>query len=219
MTLVTLYTDELRGFSRSRLMLALWIGLPVLSIVLRLAQPQTEGIPLLTFVSILIGSVGGTLAAVLLATSITSERLARVYDLFLVRPVRRRDLLVSKFLAAFTALLGAAVASIGVAVVIDLISGTFAPGVVTRAAQSLIISLAGMTIAASVGLLLGVLINSVAVSAILAVYLGNQLSAVIVLPTVLVTDFNVWLFAPLVGLGVPVLLLVAAILVFRRKSL
>ncbi|MEE8440924.1 MAG: hypothetical protein V3S41_04315 [Spirochaetia bacterium] len=76
-----------------------------------------------------------------------------------------------------------------------------------------------MTIASAVGVLFGVLAESIAVSTILSVYLGNQLSAIIILPAVLVEGLNVPLFAGLVGALVPAVLMVVAIAVFKRKSL
>lgn len=219
MNLGILYTDELRGFARSRVMLALWIGLPVLSVVFKLAQPNTEGVPLLILVAILVGSIGGTLSAVLLGTTIAGERSRHVYDLFLIRPVRRSTLLLAKFLASSTCLAAAAVVTIGLAVVVDAASGNLTPGIGRQVGESLLISAASMTIASAVGMLIGVLVNSIAVSAILAVYLGNQLSAIVVLPTVFVPGLNTVLFASLVGVLVPAALLAIAMLIFRRKTL
>ena len=214
-----LYTDELRGLARSRVMIALWVGLPLLTLLLKLIQPDTEGVPLLTFAAVLVGSIGGTLSAVLLSTTITGERNRHVYDLFLTRPVRRGTLLLAKFFAALTCLFVAALGSIGLALVVDAATGALVPGLAGQLGESLLVSVAGMAVASAVGVLFGVLINSIAVSAILSVYLGNQLSAIIILPTVFVEGLNVPLFAGLVGALVPAILMIAAIAVFRRKSL
>ena len=74
MVIKTLFADELRGFAKSKVMAAFWIGLPLLSITIRYLRPNADGLPPLTLVSILLAGVGGTVAAALLATSITSER-------------------------------------------------------------------------------------------------------------------------------------------------
>lgn len=219
MSLRVLYVDELRGLSRSKVMLALWIGLPVLSVVVKALQPDTEGIPLLTFVAILIGSIGGTLSAVIMSTSITGERNRHVYDLFLVRPVPRHTILIAKYLAVVTCLVIAAVLSIGLAAIVDTVASTEIRATFPQLAESFYLSLAAMLIGSATGLLFGMLINSIAVSAILSVYLGNQLSAVIVLPAMLVEGLSVPAFAAGVGLGLPAVLLLVAILVFRRKAL
>ena len=63
------------------------------------------------------------------------------------------------------------------------------------------------------------LIDSIAVSAILSVYLGNQLTAVIILPAVLIDGLNVPLFGGLIGAAVPTLIMIGAVVVFKRKSL
>lgn len=216
---VLLYTDELRGFARSKVMYVLWIGLPVLTIIIRLARPDTEGIPLLSFVAIMIASIGGTLSAVLLSTTVTSERNRHVYDLFLIRPVERRDLIIAKYLAALTCLVIAAVLSMGLGAAVDAFSGNLQPGIVKNSLESVVISVASMAIACSVGLFFGIVVNSVAVSAILSVYLGNQLSAIIILPTVLVESLNRMGFSAAVGIAFPVVLLFVTIKIFERKSL
>lgn len=214
-----LYKDELRGFVRSRVMLALWIGLPVLTLVMALLQPDTEGVPLLSLIAILVGSIGGTLSAVMVSTAVTNDRSRHVYDLFLIRPVRRGELLIAKYLAAVTCLAIAAVVSIGLGAAIDIIAGRMSAGLARMAGEALVVGLATMAIATAVGLLFGVLISSVAVSAILSVYLGNQLSAIIVLPTLLVDSLPTLAYAIPVGVVVPALLVSAAVLIFRRKSL
>jgi len=97
MSSLLIYKDELQGFLRSKVMIILAIGLPALVIALRLIQPTTEGIPFFSFTAILIASIGGKLGAVLLSTGITNERAHHVYDLFLIRPVRRSALVLGKF--------------------------------------------------------------------------------------------------------------------------
>ena len=219
MSLRLLYADELKGFARSKVMIVLWIGLPVLTVFLRLLRPDTEGISLLSFVAVLIAGIGGTLSAVLLSTTVTSERNRHVYDLFLVRPVTRRDLILAKYTAALTCLLVAALLSMLLGGVIDAAAGNLQPGLLKSSLESLIISAAGMAIACAVGIFFGIIVNSVAVSAILSVYIGNQMSALIILPAILVESLNRVAYSTLVGVAVPLVLLFVSIKVFERKSL
>ena len=214
-----IYADELVGFVRSRVIVVLAVGLPILITVLRLVQPDIEGMPFFVFTAIIMASIGGTLGAVLLSTSITSERARNVYDLFLVRPVARWQLVLAKYLAALTVLLATAIAALGTSLIADWLAGRVSTGLLEAAVQPILLSLAGMAIACSAGVLLGVVVNSVAASAILAVYLGNQLSAVALLPTALVPGWPVLAFALPAGLIVPTILLAIAILIFRRKTL
>jgi ABC-2 type transport system permease protein len=216
---LTLFFDEIRGFARSKVMLVLWIGLPALTVLMRVFRPDADGMPLFSLVAILIASIGGTLSAVILSTAITSERNRHVYDLFLIRPVGRGTLILAKYFAAFVCLLAATALSMALGAAVDAASGMLAPGVVAESMETIAMSMSGIAIACAVGVLFGILINSVAVSAILAVYIGNQLSAVVILPVLFVEGLNVPLFAVGVGIVVPALLLWIAIAVFQRKSL
>jgi ABC-2 type transport system permease protein len=215
-----LYLDELRGYLRSKVVIVLMIGLPVLAVLLHALRPDAEGVPLSLFVAILISGIGGTLAAVVLSTSITSERMHGVFDLFLVRPVKRRQLLIAKYFAMLTCLTAAVVVSMGLALCVDAATvGLPVDDLGREIVQSLIIGFAAVAIACSAGVLFGTLFSNVAVSAILAVYLGNQLTGIIVLPTVLVEGFDPVLYAIAVGTALPALILTTAVIIFERKGL
>jgi len=219
MSSLLIYKDELQGFLRSKVMIILAVGLPALVVLLRLIQPATEGIPFFSFTAILIASIGGTLGAVLLSTGITNERAHHVYDLFLIRPVRRSALVLGKYFGALTVLLATAVLALLLGIVADLLAGRPTVDIVTSAVEPVVLSLAGMAIACSVGVLLGVLVESVAVSAILSVYLGNQLGALAVLPSALAPQLPIIPLAVAAGVLVPAIALTAAIAVFKRKTL
>jgi ABC-2 type transport system permease protein len=219
MVIKTLFVDEFRGFAKSRVMAALWIGLPLLSVLIRYAQPDADGMPLLTFVAILLAGIGGTVAAVLLSTGITSERSRHVYDLFLVRPVKRRDLILAKYFAAFSCLLIAVLLSVLLGILVEVVTGDFSADTLMRQnLESLLITLTGISIACAVGIFFGIVMNSVAVSAILSAYLGNQITGLLILPIALVASLNVPLYCILVGIAVPVLILTASAVIFERKN-
>ncbi len=214
-----LYRDEFAGFARSKVMMLLWIGLPLLTMILRFAQPNTGEIPLVLFIALLMSSIAGTLSAVLLATTVTSERNRGVYDLFLVRRATRSELLLAKFFASFTALFAAVILSVLLGVVVEAVTGSLSADVARRSGESLVVSIAGMAVACSVGLLLGTVFDSVALSAIFAVYLGNQLSGLIVLPAVLIESVDPLLYGAAAGTILPFIILSVALRVFNGKSL
>ncbi|MBN1686381.1 MAG: ABC transporter permease [Spirochaetales bacterium] len=219
MALKILYLDELKGFSRSKVTVALWVGLPVLSVAFRYFRPDAEGLPLLTLVAILLSSIGGTVATVLLSTTITSERGKGVYDLFLVRPVKRRDLLIAKFLAAFSSLFVAVLLSVLLGIVIEALSGNLSSSTFVRQnAESLLMTLTGIAVACSVGVFFGVVMNSVAVSAILAAYLGNQITGALLLPLAFGASLNILVYCALAGVLVPALFLSVSTLIFNRRN-
>jgi len=103
--------------------------------------------------------------------------------------------------------------------VVDLIAGRPTVDIVTSAVEPVVLSLSGMAIACSVGVLLGVLVESVAISAILSVYLGNQLAALAVLPSALAPQLPIIPLAVAAGVLVPTIVLTVAIGVFKKKTL
>lgn len=186
MSLPILLRDEFTGFYRSKVMLALWVGLPVLSLVLYAVAPNTGSIPVALFTSLLVGSIGGTLASAMLAVSIISERERHVYDLFLIRPVRRSSLLVAKFVAVYVCVLVAALLALAVGLVADTVYTGLAHGISYSALEASTVLLVSLVaISCSAGLLIGVVSPSILVGVILVLYGGNQLGAAVILPALL----------------------------------
>ncbi len=214
-----LYLDELKGYYKSKLMVVLWIGLPLISFLVQFLNPDLEGIPLTTFVAILVGAIGGTLSSVMLSTTITTERTQNVYDLFLIRPVKRWEIILAKYFAVLSCLLIAVFLSFTLGVIVDLVKfNTSISVLIEMNAESLILSLATISVACSIGVFFGILINSVAVSAVLSVYLGNQISGIILLPTVLISGIPVEIYSISVGIGISTIILVGSLLIFNKKS-
>jgi len=199
-------------------MIILWIGIPLLSFLLHFI-PNTEDFPITSLVAILIASIGGTLAAAMLSTSIASEKSRHVYDLFLIRPVRRRNILLAKFFAVYFCLIIATGISLILGLIVDgLTIGILPEYVLVQTSESLFISLAGMAISCSIGMLFGILVSSVPVAAILSVYLGNQLTALSILPTVFLNFINPILFALIIGILIPTFILTISIMTFNRRQ-
>ena len=218
MTLSLLFRDELNGFYRSKVMLVLWVGMPALSIFLYLVSPDTGGISLAVFTSLLVGSIGGTLSAAMLAISIINERERHVYDLFVIRPVKRRNILLAKFLAVYLCVVIAGLLALALGIAINgLVSGTSNGIDLSALGSSIILVLSMLAIACSVGILIGVVSPSVLVGVILVLYGGNQLSAVALLP-VLALNSEAW-FPLIPGVAISAALLFLSVLVFNRRQL
>jgi len=221
MSLKILFLDELRGFYKSKVMIILWIGLPFLSIIFNFLNIDTEGIPLSYLVGLFIASIGGTLSSVMLSTSVSSELNRHVYDLFLIRPVKRHILLISKYLAVFSCLVIATFITLIFGLFIDFITAEIpkAP-VIIETLESLSFSLAAMSISCTVGLIIGVSIKNVAASAILSVYVGNQLSLISILPSIFLPNIiNPLIFSSILGTSLTIILLAIASLLFKNKQL
>lgn len=214
-----LFVDEIRGFIKSKVMIALWIGFPLFSMLMHFIQPDTEDIPLSILTGLFVASIGGLLAAVILSTSIVNEKNAKVYDLYLIRPVKRWHLILSKYLAVYLCLTIATFISLGIGLLIDYFSiGLPSSTIIVETLESLAISLAAMSISSAAGILIGIIVNNVALAAILSIYLGQQISLVAVLPGILFDSINGLYFSIGVGVGLTIVILIVEIVVFNKKQ-
>lgn len=220
MKLQLLYVDELRGFYKSKVMLFLWIGLPVIALLFRFIQVSTTGqaISFTVISSLVVSSLAGTLAAVMLAVSIINEKNRHVYELFVIRPLKRRDLMLAKFFSVYTCVAIASFIAIFAGLMADFFTaGAFPATVLNDTAQSLAISLSMVAVACSAGVLIGVASPTVLVGAILVIYGGNQTSVIPLIPTLLNLP-NANLFTIGLAAAVTIALLTAAIILFERKQ-
>lgn len=219
MSLPLLFADELRGFYRSKVMLFLWVGLPVMSVVFYLWNPDTGGeLPLTALVSLLVVSLSGTLAAVMIVVGIIHERDRHVYDLFVIRPIRRWEILVAKFLAVYLCVVVAAVVALGVGLAVDYaLNDTPMDLVLEGVADSLAISLSALLISTAAGVLIGIVSPSILVGAILVIYLGNQIAGGVGAAAALMFDNGLYPVA--MGAAIAGLLLWLASYVFERRQL
>lgn len=199
-------------------MIVLWLGLPFLSLLIHFLQPETEGLPISFLVGLLVSSIGGTLSGIMLSTSIVSEKNRHVYELFLIRPVKRSSLLLGKFLAVYLCLVIAVLISIIIGLIIDGFTDGLSDYLLNVTFESLIISIASMAITCSIGIFFGVLVSSVPVAAILSVYLGSQLSSIILLPTFFIVTLNPVILALTLGIALTSIIMIINIYLFSRQQ-
>lgn len=218
-TLSLLYLDELNGFTKSKVMLALWVGLPVLALILHAWSPSLEdSMPLSAFTALLVSSISGTLASAMLAVSIIHERSRHVYELFLIRPIRRRDILLAKLAAVYTGLAIASVLAVVVGFAFDYADrGAIPPALLAETLKSLGMSLSMTAIASAAGVLIGVVSTSVLLGVVLVIYGGNQIAAAVMLP--MLSDFagsSPLMFA--VAVAIAGVMVCGAVLLFDRQQ-
>lgn len=219
MSLRLLFFDELRGYVKSKVMIVLWIGLPLLALLIQFINPgDYEGMPVSFLVSLVVSSIGGTLSAIMLSTSIVSEKNRHVYELFLIRPVRRSSLILAKYLAVYLCLVIAVSISLSVGLIIDLIRGDLVENFLKITLESLLVGISSMSITCSIGIFFGVLVSSVPVAAILSVYLGSQLSSLILLPTFYIDALNPVIFALSLGISLTGIILFVDTVLFNRQQ-
>jgi ABC-2 type transport system permease protein len=218
MSLWLLFKDELNGFYRSKVMLALWVGLPAMALLLYFLMDDLEGIPVTVFTGLLVSSIGGLLTSVLIVVNILNEKEKKVYDLFLIRPIRRENLLLAKFSAVFLCVMVASFIAIMLAAILDSAKeGYDVQDMLSSMKDSLIITISIMAINCSAGVLIGVFAPSVLVGVLLVLFGSNQLSSLVLLPTI--TGLGEMWMVGLASIGISAVLLFGACLLFRRKEL
>ncbi len=218
MNLGLLFRDELKGFYKSKVMLTLWVGLPVLTLIIYFASPTGQGLSLASFTAIIIGSIGGMLAAAMLVSSIITEKSRHVFDLFVIRPVKRSDIVLSKFLATYVCVTAAGIIALVFGIAFDLVrNGSLQADILTVSFNALIMAASMTAIACSAGVLIGFLANTMLTGIVLVIYGANQLSVVAALPGLLLPNDPLLPLIP--GIAVSVVLLALTIRMFNRKQL
>jgi ABC-2 type transport system permease protein len=199
-------------------MLTLWVGLPLLTLMIYLASPTNQGITLASFTAIIIGSIGGMLSAAMLVSSIISEKSRHVFDLFIIRPVKRSDIVLSKFMATFFCVTAAGIIALIFGALFDLVRNGSLPGDILSISVNALIMAGSMTaIACSAGVLIGFFANSMLTGIILVIYGANQLSAVAALPGLFLPQEPLLPLIP--GIMITVLLVALTIRMFNHKQM
>jgi len=225
MSFILLFKDELKGYYKSKAMIILWIGMPILILIMHLllVSQSPEAASFISFTDItvlLISQIGGMISSIMLSTSIVNEKNKNVYDLFLIRPVRRYEIILAKYCAILICLLIAVLISLIIGITIDLsvkhISMTIEFW--KNNIESLLISLSLVSISCCLGLLFGISIKSVAAAAILSFYVGNQLSSVISIVVIYIGQSYKLLISSILGIGLTLTIMTINLILFNRKQ-
>jgi ABC-type transport system involved in multi-copper enzyme maturation permease subunit len=220
-----LVRDELIGFAKSKVMLVLWVVLPLIAMAGYLLLPDEitsargmGGLSATAFVGFLMSSVAGTVAALMVAVDIVSERNRKVYELFVIRPMRREVIILAKFVAVFACVTVACVVSLGLGIAVDALRGnmpTFGYDFLKE-----LLSLVGVVaMSCSVGVVFGVMSRTILVAVILILYVGQNLTIVPMLPVYLGWLPNQFWLVMLITAVLTGLLVLGACVMFRRAEL
>ena len=219
-----LIKDELVGFAKSRVMLVLWVILPVLATAGFLILPESikgnmgSQLSATAFMSLIVGNIAGTIASLMLAVDIVSEKNRKVYELFIIRPIPRRAIVLSKFVAVFVSVAVACLISVAVGIAVDWIRGNPLGGAALYDALKSMVSLtAAIGLSASVGVFFGVISKTILVAVILILFCPN-LAIVPMLPMYFgVLPNSFWIFMA-ISVGLIVLVLWGSVTLFRRSE-
>ncbi len=223
-----LVSDELTGFAKSKVMIVLWILLPLLAIGGYLLIPAdlplggNTGGPKLSataFMGFLMSSIAGTVAALMVAVDLISEKNRNVYVLFVIRPIRPEAIILAKFLAVFACVTIACLVSLTLGMTVDAIRGTAITAPMLSDAFKVVLSLVFViALSATVGCLFGVMAKTILVAVILILYVGQNLAVIPMLPMYLgLLPNQFWIFMVISAVLV-VLLLWASSALFRRTE-
>jgi len=215
-----LFNDELKGFYKSNVMIILWIGLPVISVLLYLWSPDTSGeMPFSVLFATMMSSLGGSLAAIMITVHLIHERSRHVYELFLVRPVKRKDLLISKFLAVFICVAIACVLSLLLGLIIDYFQRGSIPDEIAKTTfESFCLSLATIASWCAAGVLIGVFAPTVLVGIILIIFVVNNVTSLaLLLPIMMKSTYSI-LYSVILSAILTFIFLTIAMLIFNKKQ-
>ena len=230
MSLAILLIDELRGYVKSKITIILFIILPVLAVLMSFLTGQLEDFPATYLTTVLATSIAGALGSIMLSTSITSEQNKNVYDLFLIRPVKRRNIILAKFFAVYLCTIAAVWISIFTGMIIDALRDITVPQFfVDQLLDSVLTVFFALAITCSFGALFGILMKSVAGSALLSLYVGNQASSILTLVLPLISQlmelesgipfpFDPFILTIIIGTATSIIILLLAIVVFNKKQ-
>ncbi|HEX7836638.1 MAG TPA: ABC transporter permease [Kofleriaceae bacterium] len=221
-----LVRDELIGFARSKVMLVLWVVLPCIALAGFLLLPAGAiggGRAHLTatmFMSLVESSIAGTVAALMIAVDIVSERNRNVYTLLVIRPIRREAIVWAKFVAVFGCVAVACIVSLLLGIVVDIARGMPpTAGSLHATGEALVSTAAVIAVATSAGALFGAFAPSILVGVILVLYVGQNAAVLPMLPAYLgVLPQSFWWFM-LLSFALAAILLWGAGRLFRRLQL
>jgi len=191
---------------------------------------QLENFPATYLTAVLATSIAGALGSIMLSTSITSEMNKNVYDLFLIRPVKRHNIIIAKFFAVYLCTIAAVWLSIFTGMIIDAFRQVTIPQFfLDQLVDSVLTVFFALAITCSFGTLFGILMKSVAGSALLSLYVGNQASSILTLVIPLSSQlmelefgfslpFDPFILSIVIGTTTSIVILLLAILAFNKKQ-
>lgn len=221
-----LFKDELLGFARSWVMVLLWAGLPLIAVGMYYLLPNdmpigpdpTQVMPASFFIAMLVASLGGTLAAIMIGVDIVNEKTRKVYDLFVIRPIPRGGIVLAKYFAVFLCVSLACILALLLGLGLDVIRGVaISPMMVENSLQAAMDASLIIAVSTAGGLVIGVISPNV-LTGVLLVWFGSQnLSILPVLPRMIgLPDYN-WV-ASLLSVGIAIALVFFAVELFKRRE-
>ncbi len=217
MSLSLIFFDELKGFYRSKAMAALWILFIIFIIVGYFGQKVLgQGLlPGTSIASLLISTYGGIITSIVITVSIIHEKDQKVYDLFMIRPVKRWYFLVAKFFAVYICVIVGVIISLSIGILIDYFElGMILPGI----SDSLITTASIMAVACGFGIFMGVLSPSILVAVLISIFFGQVVNLLPMIISSFIDFENMLLLTSTFAIIIALILMAVSIYVFEKKQ-
>lgn len=218
MSFSLIFTDELKGFYKSKVMIFLWIGLPALAILIHLTTQAYPGFPISLITAIIVSTLGGIISSIMLIVNIINEKDQRVYDLFLIRPIKRWHLLVSKFITVYIIVSIACFIAVSIGILIDVFeSQVLLDYIMSEIVDLVIITLSTIAISSAFGVLIGVISPSIVAGVIIGIFVGQYIIMIPSIPGLIGLE-NTSSMIVLIAIVLTTIMLALAIIIFDRKQ-
>ncbi|HEX2900376.1 MAG TPA: ABC transporter permease, partial [Bacteroidia bacterium] len=223
-----LFLDELKGFAKSSVMLAMWVGMPLMGIGLYYLLPSglpvntfTDDkfvIPASAFLSVMLSSIAGLLAATLVSIEIVNEKNKKIYDLFLIRPINRGSFMWAKFFAVSFCVSVAMVFALCGGLLLDVARGIpLSPMVLESILDSTLAAIGVILVSTAAGILIGMISKTVIIAVMLVWFVGQYVMLIPMLAALIPVE---WVQGVTYGLTLifTVIMVTAASMIFKRME-
>jgi len=221
-----LVRDELIGFAKSKAMLVLWLVLPVLSLLGYFLLPaeafdRGAGVPPLsatTFMAFVISSISGTVAALLISVDIVSEKNRKVYELYVIRPIRPEAIIWAKFLSVFACVTVGCVCALLIGITADYFRGQpLTGGLIYDAFKANVAMVFVIALATAAGAFIGVISKQIVVAVLLCLYGAQNLAIIPMIPVYFGFPEKFW-HVMVIATVITLLIQLGAGVMFRRAQ-
>lgn len=222
-----LVRDELIGFAKSKVMLVLWLVLPCIALVGYLLLPAEvlehgAGVPALTataFMTFIMSSIAGTVAGLMVAVDIVSEKNRKVYELYVIRPIRPEAIIWAKFIAVFVCVAIGCVCAILLGIAADYIRGEpLSSREIYDAFKSNTAMVNTIALSTAGGVFCGVVSRSIVIAVLLVLYGGQNLAIIPWLPIYFGVMPNSFWYVMLFSATIALVVQLGAGVMFRRAQ-
>jgi len=216
MNLMILFQDEVHHFFKIRAMMYLWILLPVMTVFAHVFNSDTGMMSYALFMTSMTATIIGVVAGALIASSIINEKQQNVYIPFIIRPLKRRDLLLARYFAVCGSMFVTVLVAIVIGLIVDIISSGMSlnADMIHELVYGFTLCSTIIFFSGSIGLLLGVVNSSVYVALMIYLFFGLQSGNLMIYMFSWIDDYagvSIWWHRSLLQLAIGLVLTIGTL--------